>query len=98
VCALRRQLLVLPLAVYCLHLCIGDTWNTINNVENRLGTAVLGVAFVWASAVTVDALYLQVSTAAAAVLAPSVLWLTVASALVFSINQLNGNEPLLPMK
>jgi len=58
--AVGRQLLVVPLAVYCLHLSIGDTWNTINNVENRLGTAVLGVGFVWASAVTVDYLYYQV--------------------------------------
>lgn len=58
--AVGRQLLVVPLAAYCLHLSIGDTWNTINNVENRLGTAVLGVGFVWASAVTVDYLYFQV--------------------------------------
>jgi tryptophan-rich sensory protein len=40
----------------------------------------------------------QVSTTAGAVLAPSVLWLTIASCLVYSINQLNGKAGLLPMK
>ena len=31
------------------HLCVGDTWNTINNTERRTGAAVPGVACVWAS-------------------------------------------------
>lgn len=33
------------------HLSIGDTWNTINNVDNRLGSAFGGVLFVWGSVV-----------------------------------------------
>ena len=33
-----------------LHLCIGDTWNTVNNVERRTGAAVPGVVLVWGSA------------------------------------------------
>ena len=33
------------------HLCIGDIWNTINNVEGRTGAAVPGVLFVWLSTI-----------------------------------------------
>jgi len=36
-----------------LHLAVGDTWNNINNVEKKLGTAVLGVGAVVLSAGTV---------------------------------------------
>ncbi|KAK3242224.1 hypothetical protein CYMTET_45053 [Cymbomonas tetramitiformis] len=59
-----RTLLVAPILAMMLHLAIGDTWNTINNVEQRLGTAVLGVGMVWASVILVDTLYFQLSTTA----------------------------------
>ena len=91
-------MVVLPLALMMLHLAIGDTWNTINNVEKRLGTAVVGVSFVWLSVLAVDYAYFSTSTLAGGVLAPSVVWLSVASFLVYSIWDLNGNDPLLPMK
>ena len=38
-----------PILAMMAHLSIGDTWNTINNVERRMGTAALGVQFVMAS-------------------------------------------------
>ena len=34
-----------------MHLCLGDTWNTMNNAEGRTGAAVPAVAVVWLSAV-----------------------------------------------
>ncbi|CAK0826077.1 unnamed protein product [Prorocentrum cordatum] len=43
-----------------LHLCVGDTWNTINNVERRLGAAVPGVFCTWLSAVFAAYSYYQV--------------------------------------
>lgn len=68
----------------------GDTWNTINNVERRLGTAVLGVQFVLLSGLAAIAEYYAVNKGAGLVLAPSGLWLSIANFLVFSIWRLNS--------
>lgn len=81
-----------------LHLSIGDTWNTINNREKRLGTACIGVVFVLLSALKTTHLYWLVSPTAGKILAPSCVWLTIATALVFSIfrlNYLKFNKPSL---
>jgi tryptophan-rich sensory protein len=83
-------LLCKPIFALMAHLSIGDTWNTINNVEKRLGTAVLGVAFVWASAVYATYLYYKTLPLAGKILAPSCVWLTVASLLVYSIWRMNS--------
>ena len=95
---LGRNLVVAPLAILMLHLSIGDTWNTINNIERRLGTAVIGVGFVWMSVVGVVYAYWKTAPLAGFVLAPSAVWITVASFLVYSIWDLNGREPMMPMK
>jgi tryptophan-rich sensory protein len=39
--ACGRNLLAPPLLAMMAHLCIGDTWNTINNVEGRCAVGVL---------------------------------------------------------
>ena len=83
-------LLCNPIFALMAHLSIGDTWNSINNVEKRLGTAVLGVAFVWASAVYATYLYYKTLPLAGKILAPSCVWLTVASLLVYSIWRMNS--------
>mmetsp|Transcript_35904 Transcript_35904/g.65907 ORF Transcript_35904/g.65907 Transcript_35904/m.65907 type:complete len:310 (+) Transcript_35904:61-990(+) len=84
-----------------LHLCIGDTWNTVNNVERRLGAAVPGVLCVWASALAAAYTYYQVTPLAGQLLLPTCLWLTVAAALVtdtWRVNNTSGSEPLYPYK
>jgi tryptophan-rich sensory protein len=83
-------MLTKPIFAMFLHLSCGDTWNTINNVEGRLGTAALTVPFVLATAAYTTACYYVVSKSAAKVLFPSVIWLTVATALVYSIYKLNN--------
>lgn len=95
--AMGRQLLCLPLLVFQAHLCIGDSWNFVNNQERRLGVAVPGVAAVWASAVATTILYGQVSSTAAWVLLPLPVWLTIASALVIDIWRLNGGAQRYPL-
>ena len=37
--ALGGKFLVWPLMVFLFHLCIGDTWNSINNVDKEYGVA-----------------------------------------------------------
>lgn len=54
--ACGRTLFCAPLLALTMHLCIGDTWNCITNVERRLGTSALGVLSVWASVVCAIAL------------------------------------------
>eukprot|EP00439_Symbiodinium_sp_Y106_P082750 s923_g22.t1 len=85
--------------VLMLHLCVGDTWNTVNNVERRLGAAVPGVLCVWASALAASYAYFQVDPFAGQLLLPTCLWLTVAAALVtdtWRVNNTSGAEPLFP--
>ena len=85
------------------HLAVGDTWNAINNVERRLGTACLGVACVLASVYAVVAKYYAVAPKAGVMIAPSAVWISVATVLVWTIWKINPGEdgerePLLPTK
>jgi len=88
-----------------LHLSIGDTWNTINNVERRYGTSCVGVLCVWLSAAFAAYSYGQVDPALAGkLLSLPLIWLTIASSLIIRTWQLNPNpdtgekESLLPTK
>lgn len=93
-----ENMLSLPILCICAHLSIGDTWNTINNVEQRLGTSFLGVWFVWGSVIATIYQYFQVLPLAGYILLPSGIWLSIAVALVYSIWRLNFenfNSPTL---
>ncbi|TAE59332.1 MAG: TspO protein [Nostocales cyanobacterium] len=96
---LDHQFFVLPLILFVIHLAVGDTWNTIFTVERRLGAAVPVVILgPWLSAIVVTAIYWQTVPLSGMILSFSCVWLTVAAALVFRIWQLNGSEPLYPLK
>ena len=87
----------------CAHLSIGDTWNNINNVEKRLGTAVVGVGCVLASVYNLVYQYWQVDNTAGMLIAPSAVWISIATVLVWTIWKINPmangkREPLMPMK
>lgn len=92
------SLLARPLLFFYLHLCVGDVWNTINNVEKRLGAAVPGVFAVWLSVVAAVRAYYKFVPLAGLVLLPSAVWISIANVLVCSIWALNGKEPLYPTK
>ena len=83
-------LLCNPLFAFMFHLSCGDTWNTINNVEGRLGTAALIVPSVLITAAYTTFQYYQVRPLAAKLLSPSVLWLLIANCLVFTIFKINN--------
>jgi translocator protein len=96
---MNHQFLVLPLILFVVHLALGDTWNTIFTVERRLGAAVPVVILgPWLSAVVVTTIYWQTNPVAGMTLLFSCVWLTVAAVLVVQIWQLNGSEPLYPLK
>jgi translocator protein len=84
------------------HLSIGDTWNSINNVERRLGVACVGVSVVLLSVYNVVFQYLRVDRTAGFLIAPSAVWISVATVLVWTIWNINPREdgtrePLAPM-
>ena len=75
-----------------LHLTVGDTWNTINNVERRMGASVIGVFCVLLSALFVSYKYYQVVPIAGKLLGLTCLWLATASALITDTWRLNPLE------
>lgn len=83
---------VKPILCFLAHLSIGDTWNTVNNVENRLGTSSLGTLFVVSSVYYTTYQYYKTLPLAGYILSPSCLWLSIATVLVFSIWRLNKKE------
>lgn len=87
-----------PIFAFCLHLCVGDTWNTINNVEKRSGVAALTIFLVLGSVFGATMSYYRAVPMAGYILAPSCAWLSVATVLVCSIWSLNGKEALYPKK
>ena len=79
----------LPILSLAGHLAIGDVWNTINNVERRFGVAVTGVAAVWLSKAHAAYQYRRVDPLAGTILGATLIWLTIASALVTATWRLN---------
>lgn len=63
-----------------------------------MGVAVPGVLCCWASSLAVAAAYYSTDATAGYVIAPSAVWIGIASALIISIWDLNGREPLVPLK
>lgn len=100
-----KSLACLPLFAMVMHLCIGDTWNTITNIEKRLGVSAVGVLFVWTSVWYAIKQYYLVSPMAGKLLSPSGIWISIATVLCCSIWRINdspsgsGNlQPLWPVK
>ena len=88
-----------PLLLMALHLAVGDVWNTITNIERRLGVSAAGCVLVWASVVGVVLQYSRVSKAAGLILAPSAVWISIACVLTATIWRMNPPiQPLYPAR
>jgi len=95
----------MTLLALMLHLSIGDTWNTINNVERRIGASVPGVLCVLTSAAFASYQYYLVDPLAGKLLGATCIWLSIASALIADTWRLNPKDvatgkkdPLYPVK
>jgi tryptophan-rich sensory protein len=93
-----------PIMLLMAHLCIGNVWNTINNVEKRLGPSVPALWLLAATkAVTALAFY-QVNPLAGKLLALTLTWLTAAAVLETDTWRINPDlaigkkEKLYPVK
>jgi len=87
-----------------LHLCIGDLWNSINNVEGRLGFSALTVVVVLTSVYNAARKYYLALPTAGYVLGGSCVWITIATGLIWNTWWINkrgatkARDYLLPMK
>merc|ERR1719491_1170814 len=75
------------------HLSVGDVWNTINNTEKRFGAAATGVLCVSLANLNAATQFYQVDETAGLLLGATMLWFTVASALIvqtWRLNPVNG--------
>jgi benzodiazapine receptor len=89
---------------FMLHLTVGDIWNTVNNVEKRVGASAGGVLFVLLSAINAAYQYYQAEPFAGNMLGLTIVWLSIAASLVNAIRLLNPDkatgeiEALYPVK
>jgi tryptophan-rich sensory protein len=83
------KLFCFPIMCLVLHLSIGDWWNFVTNKEKMLGVSAVGVLFVLSSAWFAIYQYYSVLPTAGFVLMPLGIWLSIATALVWSIWDIN---------
>lgn len=87
-----------------LHLCVGNLWNTVNNVERRLGVSVVLLCSLWLTKAFAALQFYKVEPLAGKLLALTLTWITAAAALATRTWQINPDpytgelEPLVPMK
>jgi tryptophan-rich sensory protein len=94
-----RVLCSTPILALMLHLVCGDTWNSITNVERRLGVSFAAVFTVLASVCYAVFQFSKVSRPAAFVLLPNAIWISIATFLTGAIWKLNTPlQPLLPAR
>ena len=83
----------LPLAIYGLQLILNAAWSPVFFGLHRIGLAVIEIGLVWLSIVATIVLFAPVSSMAAWLLLPYLLWVTFAAALNYSVWSLNRTVP-----
>jgi len=73
------------LAVYCGHLALGDAWNSIFFGQQQIATGAIVISIFYATLLTASYLFYQSDQTAGLLMIPTCLWVTVASALNWSI-------------
>lgn len=80
----------LPLAVYLVQLVLNAGWSAIFFGMKKPGLAFAEVLTLWLSIALTMALFWPISKTAALLLAPYLLWVTIASALNFQVWRMNA--------
>jgi len=80
----------LPLAVYVIQLVLNAGWSAIFFGLKKPGLAFVEVLTLWLSIALTMILFWPISTTAALLLAPYLLWVTIASALNFQVWRMNA--------
>jgi len=80
----------LPLAVYVIQLVLNAGWSAIFFGLKKPGLAFVEVLTLWLSIALTMILFWPISKTAALLLAPYLLWVTIASALNFQVWRMNA--------
>jgi benzodiazapine receptor len=80
------------LAVYCTHLSLGDTWNSVFFGCQRVEAGAVVIGTFWSALVASGLVFGALDKMAGMLLLPTIGWVTVASALNFEIYRLNKSE------
>jgi len=87
-----------------LHFSVGNLWNTVSNVERRLGCSVVLLYALWLTKAFAALQFYQVEPLAGKLLAVTLTWISAAAALTTRTWQINPDvdtgelEPLVPMR
>mmetsp|Transcript_2274 Transcript_2274/g.3133 ORF Transcript_2274/g.3133 Transcript_2274/m.3133 type:complete len:344 (+) Transcript_2274:112-1143(+) len=80
------------LSIYCTHLALGNTWNDVFFGFQRIGLGMFVISLFWLSLLTTAILFYKETEGAGLLMLPTLGWVTVATALNWSIYELNkGN-------
>ncbi len=79
----------LPLAIYAVQLALNAAWTPIFFGMHRLGAAFVEIVLLWASIAATIILFYPLDVLSALLLLPYLAWVSFASALNFSVWQLN---------
>lgn len=83
--AAEEDLPWLPLSVYCAHLALGDAWNKVFFGQQQVKTGVLVITIFYAALCASAFLFYDLDQVAGLYMLPTVLWVTVATSLNWSI-------------
>ncbi|MEW5297343.1 MAG: hypothetical protein WDW36_000558 [Sanguina aurantia] len=84
---------VLPFSIFGAHLLLGNRWNVIFFGEHKLRRSLDYMAIFYGSIAATAAAFYPISPAAAVLMMPTQVWVTIAAALNYSIVQLNKDSP-----
>lgn len=90
--ARTRNDLVLPLAVFGIHMALGNWWNVVFFGQHKLKESTRWMSAFWLSMAGSIASFYPISPLAAWLMAPTQIWVTIAAALNFSIVNLNATN------
>ena len=84
--------LAIPLLVYVTHLSLGDAWNKVFFGLECTGKGLVVILAFWSVLLTSMYLFYNIDQAAGLLMLPTVLWVSVATALQWSIYNLNKDN------
>jgi len=84
--------LAIPLLVYVTHLSLGDAWNKVFFGLECTGRGLVVILTFWSVLLTSAYLFYNIDQAAGLLMLPTVAWVSVATALQWSIYNLNKDN------
>jgi len=88
--AASQRDLILPLGLFGVHLLLGNMWNIVFFNQKRVSESLTWMGAFWVTIAGTIASFSQISPAAAWMIVPTQIWVTIAAKLNWDIAQLNS--------